>query len=367
MDRNPDAPGQMYSDKFIAKDFTDKLEVFRQAESHRVDAIIPTNDYATRAAFFANQKLGLVGCHYLTGICGNNKYIMRRLWDHEDIPQPKYFLHESRYKSDIRDIELPLIVKPVDSGGGSRGVFKCDEYELVEQCINVARRFDKNDQVLIEGCMIGLECTVECLVHKGTTYTLLIGDKVFDSDIHTVSRSINYPSLLPQSVQHRIHNLVSRSNCALGIVNGVTHTEVIVSFDYENIWMIETGVRGGGGHIFSRIIYESTGVNAPVELAKILCGYQPNLDSTKQVFCTYRFLMPRQFGVYNRYILDDTMIPSGIIDYDITIAPGSSYDGIKNDLDRIGFVISRGNNQVEAVTAANEFESNIMYDFSSFD
>jgi carbamoyl-phosphate synthase large subunit len=64
LDRDGSAVGFSEADKGLAVDISDKEAVFECAAKVCPDGIMPMNDFGTRAAFYACQRLGLIGPSY---------------------------------------------------------------------------------------------------------------------------------------------------------------------------------------------------------------------------------------------------------------------------------------------------------------
>ena len=83
---------------------------------------MPLNDFGTRSAYYTAQRLNLPGSSYLTGICTNDKFLMSEIWDHDDLHIPYYSCFRDLETLKGCNLTFPSVIKPSDSGGGSRGV-----------------------------------------------------------------------------------------------------------------------------------------------------------------------------------------------------------------------------------------------------
>lgn len=368
LDRDAEAPGFQHADESAAIDIRDKNAVLKCAAEFRVDGIMPINDFGTRSAFYACQKLGLTGPSYLTGVCGNDKGLMRDVWAHESLPQPIYrvFGLDTPLNQITACVPFPMVVKPVDCGGGGRGISVARSPGDLLEAIAHATPFVDRNRLIAEEFVIGTEVTVESLVHKGVIHVLAISDKVKPESRYRVATSLNYPAALPDEVIDRIIETVTGAIEALGVTDGAAHTELIVSEDYEKIWLIETGIRGGGGHVFGAIIKEVTGISAPIQLARILCGLEPDLTPKKRSGCVYRFFNPCGRGVLKSIRYDPAVVEApAVVAFDITCRPGQVFDGLTDSMKRVGYVVTRGADRDEAIRNADIVESNIIFDFQT--
>ena len=86
LDRNGKSPGFAYAHNSEVIDIKDKVEVYRASLKFKADGIMPLNDFGTRSAYYTAQRLNLPGSSYLTGVCTNDKFLMRQIWDHATCP-----------------------------------------------------------------------------------------------------------------------------------------------------------------------------------------------------------------------------------------------------------------------------------------
>ena len=352
-----------FSDGYKIIDIKDRNAILEYAAELNIDGIIPMNDFGTRSAFFAAQKLGLPSPSLLTGICGNDKGLMRDVWKHEKLPQPEYLIFESfeDLMSNIKKLTFPIVIKPTDCGGGGRGISVVRSLDEIGRAIGHATKFVKNSRFIAENFIDGIEISVDSIVYRGVSNPLLISDKIKANSIYRVATSIHYPSCLPNHVLDEIKNICSLATESLGIVNGVSHIELIYNPELKDVKLLEIGTRGGGGHVFGTIMEEVTGISGPVEYAKIACGIAPNLLQTKNSGCVYRFFNPQKTGIIKKLEFP-TLFKSepNLKDYGFIAKVGDHYHGLKDSLCRIGYIVVRGSNRENAIYNADILEEQIQ-------
>ena len=360
LDQNRNSPGFSYAHNSEVIDIKNKVQVYRASLKFKADGIMPLNDFGTRSAYYTAQKLNLPGNSYLTGICTNDKFLMRQIWDHDNLPQPKYSCFSDLETLKASKFSFPSVIKPCDSGGGSRGVSIIRSIQDLQNAWETAKPYALSNRYIIEEFIDGIECTIESLVYLGKVYNLAISDKEIDPTTACVSKSINFIADLPETVIKQVYEIVTNAIASLGIINGAAHTEVIVSKDFTRVYLIETASRGGGGHIFSKIIEEVTGVKAPVQIGNIICGLKPDLTPNKSSFCTYRFLESRKVGKIKSISVDESVhLLENLIEFKINANVGQEINGLNNDHDRLGFIITKGKNRATAIETAKEVDSMI--------
>lgn len=364
LDRDSNPFCKQYADYFEAIDYSDKHKVLKYAKDNKIDCIVPLNDFGVHAAFYVSQKLGLINSNYATAKCSTDKGLMREIWQIEQIPQPQFKIFQKDDLIDPEQFNFPVVVKPTDSSGG-RGITIASNPDELIFSIELAKSFTvQNNRIIIEEFMDGIEVTVEGLAYNGTIECLTMSDKIKPDSKYRVATSLNYPAFFDDQTQQSIFNVVIRAAEALGISNGAIHAELIVSYNTEEIRIVELGARGGGGHVFGQIIHAVTGIDVPKEYTKILLGEKPNLDKLHNKGCVYRFFNPNQHGIlesieYNPKIFENDFV----LDYGFTIKVGDSYEGLSNSLKRIGFIVVNGTNRDDAIKNADFMESQIQFKF----
>jgi len=364
IDKDMNAPGFKYADKCEVIDIINIEEVLGFCKKFKVDGVMPINDFGTRAAYYAIQKLNLIGPNYLSGICGNDKGLMRDIWRKVKIAQPDYFIFTGfTNKQEIVDrIGFPMIVKPTDAGGGGRGVslIKCEE-EMAE-AIECAKKYNNGERLIAEEFIEGREFIIDGIIYKSKLSVILIGEQFKAEGKHRVNKRISYPAVIGDLQVSTIKDLCRKATDSLGLTNCAVHLEIIECQKERNLYLIEMGIRGGGGHIFSRIMKEVTGINGPQELAKIFCDDVPNLTIKSNNCCEYRFLIPPKVGLIQNIHIDEKLpINKKVIDYGLTIQSNTYYRGLENGTRRCGFILVSGKTVDECYREANLLESQIQF------
>lgn len=362
-DADKDAPGSVYADAFVNLNFSDKFLLLEYLKSNPVDAIMPINDWGTASAAFVSEKLGLKGISEKSAIASTDKGIMRDTWSESGLPNPKYFIFSTLEELQARiyqDVGFPCVVKPTDSGGSGRGISVLKSNEDIQWAYEFAKPYARNNRFICESFVEGIELTVETISADGEVFVLAMSDKE-KPDLRTrVATSLNYPARLEEQQQALVEETVKKAVKSLGIHTGMAHTEVIIK--NQDLVLVETGARGGGGHIFHTIIEAVSGINAPVAYAKLLTG---DYELPKQVFqkgAVYRFFNPPQGILKGVEGIEDVAKMSGVLDVGVIKKPGDKVGDLKNSLERAGYIVVTEINRESAVILANQLEQQIIFD-----
>jgi biotin carboxylase len=220
---------------------------------------------------------------------------MRVAWEAAGLRVPRYrVLHR---KTDLRALatwRFPVVLKPA-AMMGSRGVIKVDSFADLGRCWHLpfdadedmrigdelwsmAELFDIPPTALAEEYIAGPEFSAEGVVVDGDYHLVGItgkssgGAPYFDEIGHV------FPAAdLPVSVQQRVQAVLETAHGALGLRNGVTHTEFRV--DDEGVCLMELNARIPGGHI-TELVELVTGVDLVEVAARVACGALSGADLT---------------------------------------------------------------------------------------
>lgn len=250
--------------KFYDISIVEKEQILKICQDEKIDGIATiASDVAAPTVAYVANNMGLVGNDYESAVRANNKYLMRNAFMQAGIPCPKYFMMAEpeilgSEKLDIlREIPLPLIVKPSDRSG-SLGVTKVETPASFLPAIEKAISVSFKKQAMVEEFVEGREISVEFISYKGKHYPLQITDKVTTEAPHFVEVAHHQPSTLTPEQFEEIYEITENALNALGITNGASHSEYKITSE-GRIAIMEIGGRMGGDFIGSDLVRLSTG------------------------------------------------------------------------------------------------------------
>ena len=181
---------------------------------------------------------------------------MRLALQKENVPIPKFFKvsNVKEYQNAVKKFNMPFIVKPVDSSG-SRGIFEVidiNNNQLIKQAYEYCRPFSRNGDVIVEEYMKGPEVSVETLSINGECHVIQITDKLTTGAPHFVEMAHSQPTRHSQKIIEQISKIAKAANKAIGIENGPSHTEIIVTTEGPKV--VELGARLGGDNITTHLV-----------------------------------------------------------------------------------------------------------------
>jgi len=362
VDKDPFAEGQKLAHEFYPIDIIDKDAVLSLALEKRIDGIMNVNEFGSRTASFVANMMNLPGHSYDTVEATNDKGFMRDKWQLNNLSMPKYFVFENfnQLQLAIDKIGYPAVLKPTDSGGSGRGVSIIYSNKDIIWAFDFSKQYARNGRFIIEQFIEGVELTVETFTIDNRTYFLAMSDKIKPNLKTRVATSLNYPAEISEEVRTKVRHLVSEALFSLGIKNGIAHTEIIVN--NEGIpYLVETGARGGGGHIFHTIIELVSGVNAPVLLAQWLTNQNTTINEIQSNGCCYRFFNPPRGILESVEGMMNAVSFPGVCDIAIVKNIGEEVGNLENSLQRAGYVVTKGKDRQEAIAVADNVEKIIVF------
>jgi biotin carboxylase len=363
-DRNPEAEGFQYADYCEVVDITDREGSLEAAKKHRIDGVMAVNDFGVRTAAYVAGKLGLVGLSMASAVAACDKGKQRERWRQTGIPQPDFgVVSELSEAVAIADrIGFPLVMKPTDSGGASRGISVIRGLPDLEWAFNFAKGFARTGEVILEGYIEGIESTVECLIWNRHVEVLAVSDKTKEIDTKfRVAVGLHYPSFFPQEVMVQVREVVTKAIEALSLSTGAVHAEVIMRPD-GRVWMVEMAARPGGGHIFHTIVPHVSGVNMVQELAKMLMGMEPDATAKYRKGAVYRFFNPPKGRIKSIRGIEEARSLEGVLALDVQVTPGTLIGDLKGQHDRAGYIVTGGMTRDEAIARADLAERAVLFD-----
>jgi biotin carboxylase len=364
IDRDPHAGAFSFADTFEVVDIMDREGALNLAKLHHVDAVIALNDLGVRTAAYISGKLGLNGLDMHVADIVNDKGFIRDSWSSAGLPQPEFFVASSIEEAvrAAHHLGYPVIVKPTDCGGGSRGVSVAEDQKELQQAFQFAQHFVKNQRTIIEQYIKGVESQIEILCYHGSAHAITVCDKEMTLDMkYRVSKSINYPAFFDASLVRDIKRLAEAATLAIGITNGAAHVELIVSNDGK-LYLQEIGGRPGGAFCSNLIPQLTSGINLIEQLVLIFLGQEPCFKQKFNRGACYRFFFPPP-GILKRISgLEHARSMEGVVDLDVYVTLGSTIGPITSGPERVGHVLIEGRDRTAAYALAGKVECMVQFD-----
>ncbi|MFF3015427.1 ATP-grasp domain-containing protein [Streptomyces sp. NPDC057939] len=190
-------------------------------------------------------------------------------------------------------MRLPAIVKSADAAG-SQGVTVLARLQDADTAWRPAYEApgkyarSAGRTVLLQQYIPGREYSVESFTQHGRTTHLAITTKTTTRGTHRVELAHTLPTQLPPPLKQAIHQETTKAVRAVGIRNGASHTEIIIT-PTGRPYVIEIAARIGAGHI-GDLLHHALGVNPWTALLDIALGRPAHLTPSRHHHATVRFL-----------------------------------------------------------------------------
>jgi biotin carboxylase len=174
-----------------------------------------------------------------------------------------------------------------------------------------------------------------------------ITDKLTTGAPHFVEMGHSQPTQLSAETAEKIRQVVIAANHAVGIQNGPSHTEVIVTAEGPKI--VEIGARLGVDCITTHLVPLSTGVNMVENCIRIALGDPSDLTPKFQKGSAIRYFKQRPGKVASISGTETAAAMEGIRQVSIVHGVGETVGEINSSAARMGFVVAQSSDAKEAV------------------
>jgi biotin carboxylase len=282
-----------------------------------------------------------------------NKYDMKVRFREKSIPIPWFEeIHSCvGLKQVIAQNGYPLIIKPVDRSG-SRGVFMLNEGCDIEDLFARSKAFSHSGRVMVEEFLPGLQISTETIMYCGKGVTPGFADRNYDLLDQFLPQIMEnggwVPSLLPDNQRRQVEDLVVRASLALGIVDGVTKGDVVMT--EQGPKMIELAARLSGGDFCESLVPLSTGVNYVKAAVKIAIGEAPDLFDLKPKFAqavVNRYFFPKPGRLTDIKGIDEVVKQDWIQKLEFWYQKGDIIPPLLSHANRFGMFVAVGPNRKE--------------------
>ena len=160
------------------------------------------------------------------------------------------------------------------------------------------------------------------------------------------------PYITSDEIQERIKEVAKAANRAIGIKNGPSHTEIIVTSEGPKI--VELGARLGGDCITTHLVPLSTGVNMVECCIKIALGEKPDIEPKWNKGSAIRYFQQHAGVVKSIDGVEEAEKTNGIQQISIVHDVGEEITEVTSSGARMGFVIAQDENAEKAIADCYE-------------
>ncbi|MCL6591380.1 MAG: ATP-grasp domain-containing protein [Firmicutes bacterium] len=307
---------------FLIKEYTER-EIIKVIENfqkiHHVQGVITYSERITDVIANVADYFGFKGLSKPAGKFVRDKLAMRQRFKEKSIPIPKFQLIKSIDEASdfVRENGFPVVLKPT-LGGSSEAVIKVinnDELEkYFEHVYSVSLNSYGYNGFLIEEYVEGLEVGIESVIFDGEVRVVMITDKYKGEEPFFLEIGHIVPSQLPTDIKEELRTTAIQAIKALGIQNGVTHTEIKWTKE-KGPKLIEIGGRMAGDYV--PFLWKlATGVNLSTALVDVILGRGPAIDYQEKYLCSVQFISPEREGILLGYgNIEDVLRKEGALSW----------------------------------------------------
>jgi len=239
------------------------------ARKHRIDRIVPLDDFDLEMAAFLREHLRIPGMGETTTRYFRDKLAMRMRAREAglNIPEFVHVLNHDRIHEFLQTVPAPWVLKPRHLAGAI-GIKKVHSAEEAWHLIHLLG--DEQSFYLLERYVPGDIFHVDSIVSENQlVFALASGYGAPPMDVSHHGGVFNTRVLERGSaIEQGLLEKNARVLAGLGLLRGVSHTEFIYGRDDGKIYFLETAARVGGAHI-AELVEAASGINLWAEWAKI--------------------------------------------------------------------------------------------------
>lgn len=298
------------------------------------------------------------------------KSIRSKIFEDHGIPAPKYKLSTNKddFLSKVKEIGLPVVLKPLDLSS-SKGVILLEKMSELEDAYSYCTSFAKSQDIIINEYIEGVEYSTEGLMIKGKYYMTGISERVFHYQKCKplfVEIGDIMPTLLNEDEVLKFSEVTEKAALAIGITDGVAKGDLIYT-NKKEIKVFEITPRLGGPRFGTEMIPLSNGTDILRAAIQQALGEEVNMDYLKMKFnrgMVNWSIFPNPGKIKNIRGLDNIKNMPGYYDFKwwgvTPFGVGSIIPRPENMCGGVGYIIATGKNREEAILNASNIEKEIV-------
>lgn len=350
-----------HASEVIAIDYNDRellLPIARVLHArHHFDAVLSLTEPAIIAAAMVNDELGLRGSSLRTVQLLQDKWKMRRLLDQVGLSPVRARLGATAADVDafIAEVGPPIILKPVD-GGASMGVTRITGQADIPLALDRLQALG-HERFILEEFLEGTEVSAEAFSFAGEHRVIAVTDKLTGSNFVELGHSM--PSQLSATDVERIITLVEDFLDVVGLADGPSHTEVILTASGPRI--VESHNRIGGDKI-NDLVTAAYGVDLASLAFAWACRIADPLPAAApaKAGAAVRFIAPAWAGRIREIRgLDVITGKDGVVLLECRLRVGETAPALESNHSRSGCIVVRAGSASEAIAKCEEYLTQI--------
>ena len=271
--------------------------------------------------------LGLPGGDPAAAMRCRDKHLTRQALSAAGLPQPRSVLVDGvdDALAVAAGIGYPVVLKP-RAMAASLGVVRVDTPEELAARFAFARDTTvpgawRYDAVLVEEFLTGPEISIDAAVHDGRVYPMFVARKeigyppYFEEVGHLVDAAD------PLLSDRELLRLLQDTHTALGVADGMTHTELKLT-PGGGPKIIEVNGRLGGD-LIPYLGLRASGIDPGLAAAAVACGREPDVTADRTLVGAVRFFyVEHEDTTIGSVTFRDAALPGAVDRFDVDVSPG---------------------------------------------
>ncbi|MBN2353433.1 MAG: ATP-grasp domain-containing protein [Spirochaetales bacterium] len=355
-DGDPDAEGIPLADRFAHVDLKD-LDAMTSAvklcqADGGVDGVFTAGTDFSSTVAYAAERCGLPGISYETALNATDKGRMRKVLREHGVPQPDFIelARGERAEVALEKLSFPLVVKPVDNMG-ARGVRRIDTLPELKAAVSSAIIFSRAGRVIVEEYVDGSEYSLDAIVWRGKPALCGLAARHISFEPYFVEMGHTMPAVLDEQTKRKIVDVFFRGIRAIGIDNGAAKGDLKLSPSGPKVG--EIAARLSGGYMSGWTYPYASGVDVTRSALRIAVGLPPlDLEPREAAWSAERAFISIPGRVARVDGVPEARAVPGVMDLFLRVRPGEDVVFPRNNVQKCGNVITRGQTRAGAVGAA---------------
>ncbi|TXI46810.1 ATP-grasp domain-containing protein [Methylophilus sp.] len=344
---HPQSLGFNDADVGLVADVLDKEQNLAYAKEWNVDAVITDqSDIAVPTVAYVAEHMQLKGVGTAVAALFTNKSLMRSFCVKHGFPSPRFKLC-NELKDGIaflNECNFPLVVKP-PANQSSRGVLKVTNMHELEHAYTLAMQHSKDETVLIEEFIGGVELTIDGVqLNAGEHYSLATSTKTHYAHNEMIANQLWFSQQHPEIDFDALHDQHNQMVKLMGLPFGLTHAEY--KYHAGKFYLVEIAARGGGTKISSDIVPLMSGIDSNNLLIRMALGERiheihPEARKITSVLDFFEFSPGKVKTIHG---IEQASVLSGVISIGLNIVEGDIIEEVSDDRSRHGYIIAYAEN-----------------------
>ncbi|WP_043194451.1 ATP-grasp domain-containing protein [Streptomyces sp. NRRL F-2664] len=327
---------------------------------HRPAGVAACFELFTPLAALLAERVGLPGNDPRLARAARNKVLMAEAFAAAGVPAPRWAAARDAAQAHriaaTGGLGRPLVVKPAEQGG-SWGVSVVDGPGPLGAAVAAAQRFTHarphglrlDTTVLLQEYVPGPEYSCDTVVADGVAHPLPVVRKDTTPGRYRIETGHTCPAGLDEELTGIVQATAARAALAVGIRNGIAHTELKIPPGTRTPYVIETGARLPGDNL-CEVVEAATGISEAAAHLQAVLGRVPDTAPTAAGAASIRFLLPERGGVLRRAAIP--AVPG--THSELYLRPGDAVPEPADSSCRIGHVVARAGTAERARDVAAE-------------